>query len=479
MIQFFMMDIGMALPEVFLSAIGLFLLLVGVFLGNGFSRTLTRLTIFALLLSLGMLYNLPGHIIFAFNELFVSHSFIIAAKLLLISGTVLALFLLLGRDAAHKEEARFELPILMLLATIGMMVMVSANNFITLYMGLELQSLALYVLAASQRDDAKSSEAGLKYFMLGALASGVMLYGISLIYGFAGTLQFDALAVQSAMPVAVLVGLILVIVALCFKISAVPFHMWSPDVYQGAPTVVTAFFATAPKVAAIALLVRLLLEPFGHAVLQWQQVITVIAALSMTVGALGALRQSNIKRLLAYSGIGHVGYLLMGLASASAAGIQAMGIYLAIYITMSAGAFACVLMMKRQGVYTEEIADLAGLAKSRPLMAIALLVLMLSMAGIPPLAGFFGKFYIFLAALEAKLYGLAIIGVVTSVIGAFYYLKVVKVMYFDEPKTALDPEKTYALRGVSAVATLFNIGFFIFPAPLVGAAATAVQILFR
>lgn len=484
MMQFTTMNIGVALPEIFLAGVSMLLLLIGVFQGNSSTKTLTRLAIFSLLLIFGLLLKLPHHSIPAFNGLFVSDGFIITSKLLIVIGALATLTLMLGvkiEDNNHNSHhAPFELPVLMLLSIIGMMVMVSANNFITLYMGLELQSLPLYVLAASQRDNARSSESGLKYFMLSALASGIMLYGISLIYGFSGTTDFAVLATQTGvLPIGILVGLVLIITALCFKVSAAPFHMWTPDVYQGAPTVITAFFATAPKVAAVILLTRLLMQPFASSIMAWQQIIIFVSAASMIVGALGAIRQTNIKRLMAYSSIGHVGFLLMGLATGTPQGIQAILIYLAIYITMSAGVFGCILMMHRHGEYTEDIASLAGLSKTRPLMAIAILVFMLSMAGIPPLAGFFGKFYIFLAALEAKFYGLAVIGVISSVIAAYYYLRVIKTMYFDEPAQSFEKDPCYSIWFIASIAAIFNIVFFLFPTPLINVAATAAIQIFK
>ncbi len=478
MMQFTMMDMGIALPEIFLAAISMIMLLLGVWLGNGYTNTLTRLAIVAAAFASLMLIKLPHQPLFAFSQLFTIDSFIIVAKLLVLGGMVASLLLLLGVKTSDNSHLPFELPILMLLSVVGMMVMLSANNFLTLYMGLELQSLPLYVLAASQRDNTRSSEAGLKYFMLGALASGILLYGISLIYGFTGTTDFTQLALHTGnVPVGALVGLVLVIVAFSFKLSAAPFHMWAPDVYQGSPTVITAFFATAPKIAATLLLVRLMMQPFAALLTSWQQIIVVVAALSMMVGALGALRQTNIKRLLAYSSIGHVGYLLMGLATGTVEGAQAIIVYLAIYLSMSAGVFACILMMRTRGEYTEDINSLAGLAKNRPMMALMLLIFMLSMAGIPPFAGFFGKFYIFLAALQAKLYGLAVIGVIASVIATYYYLRIIKIMYFDEAKHSFEQETPYSIALVSTLSAAFNAAFFLLPTPLVAIATTAIQIV--
>ena len=376
---------------------------------------------------------------------------------------------------------RFEYPVLMLFATVGMMMMVSANDLIALYLGLELQSLSLYVLAAFKRDTTRSSEAGLKYFVLGALSSGMLLYGCSMIYGFAGTTSFDGLVQvlggDQTASVGLIVGIVFLIAGLAFKISAVPFHMWTPDVYEGAPTPITAFFAVAPKIAAISLFVRVMMDPFGGLVEEWRQIIIFVSILSMILGAFAAIAQTNIKRLMAYSSIGHMGYALVGLASGSEAGIQGVILYMTIYLAMNVGTFACILAMRRKGEMVEEISDLAGLSKSNPMLAAALLVFMFSMAGIPPLAGFFGKLYIFLAAIEAQLYVLAIIGVVASVVGAFYYLRIVKIMYFDEAVEPFDQPMGSGLSGVVTVTSIVTLLFFFVLAPVLDSAASAAAAL--
>jgi len=353
----------------------------------------------------------------------------------------------------------------------------------SLYVGLELQSLSLYVIAAFRRDSTKSSEAGLKYFVLGALSSGMLLYGASMIYGFAGTTQFDKLASLFTGPnadpgVGVIVGLVFLLAGLAFKVSAVPFHMWTPDVYEGAPTPVTAFFAVAPKIAAVALLVRTMVGPFGELFGQWQQIIIFISIASMLLGALAAIWQTNIKRLMAYSSIGHIGYALVGLAAGSEEGIRGIGVYMAIYLAMNIGTFCCILSMRRQGMMVEGISDLAGLARNQPMMAAAMAIFMFSMAGIPPLAGFFGKLYVFMAAVNEGLYLLAIIGVLTSVIGAFYYLRIIKIMYFDEPADAFDRSAGREVGTIMAVSGFFTLLFFVFPTPIVGAASRAAAVLF-
>src|SRR5437899_2836406 len=385
----------------------------------------------------------------------------------------------------HNEEhgiARFEFPVLVLLATTGMMVMISANDLITLYVGLELQNLALYVVAAFNRDSVRSSEAGLKYFVLGALSSGMLLYGASLIYGFTGTTAFDDLTklLTSSMPVetGVLIGLVFVVVGLAFKVSAVPFHMWTPDVYEGAPTPVSAFFAVAPKLAALALFIRFLIEPFGALIGEWRQIIIFLSIASMVLGAVAAIAQQNIKRLMAYSSIGHVGYALIGLAAGTANGIRGVLVYLAIYLFMTVGTWAAILCMRQKGQMLEGISDLSGLGRSQPGVALALAIFMFAMAGIPPTAGFFSKLYIFLAAIDAHLVGLAVIGVVTSVVGAFYYLRIVKVMYFDEPLGVFDRPIAVELKWVLAVTAVVTMFFILLPDPIVGSADAAAAALF-
>jgi NADH-quinone oxidoreductase subunit N len=416
-----------------------------------------------------------------FHGQFIVDPFSMFMKELLLAGAALALILSLDYNR-HEGLARFEFPVLMLFAVVGMMIMASASNMMTLYLGLELLSLALYVLAAFARDDVRSTEAGLKYFVLGALASGLLLYGISLIYGFSGTMDFAELAQLLAKPAAaspgLIVGLVFVIAGLIFKISAVPFHMWTPDVYEGAPTPVTAFFSTAPKVAAMALLLRTMVTPFGHQLIAWQQLIVLVSIASMILGALAAIGQTNIKRLMAYSSIGHMGYALIGLAPGTPEGIRGVLVYLIVYVFMSAGSFACIIAMRRRGHAVEQISELSGLARTDPGLALAMAVFMFSMAGIPPLSGFFGKLYVFLAAVQSGLWALAIIGVLTSVVGAFYYLRIVKVMYFDAPAEAFD-HRPATVSFVAAVTALFTTFFFIFPAPFVGAAQAAAKALFQ
>ena len=359
--------------------------------------------------------------------------------------------------------------------------MVSATSMMSLYLELELQSLSLYVLASFARDTLRSSEAGLKYFVLGALASGLLLYGISLVYGFSGTMDFNVLARSFADPATVspglIVGVVFIVAGLAFKISAVPFHMWTPDVYEGAPTPVTGFLGTAPKVAAICLIVRLMGTPFGHLLGSWQQLIVLVSIASMVLGALAAIGQTNIKRLMAYSSIGHMGYALIGLAVGTADGVRGVLIYMVTYVFMNAGTFACLIAMRRRGIALDRISDLAGLGRTDPMLAGWMTVFMFSMAGIPPMSGFFGKLYVFLAAVQGGMWTLAVIGVLTSVVGAYYYLRIIKVMYFDEGGETFDRRPT-SLSLVAAAAGLFTLFFFVFPAPFVGAAQAAAKVLF-
>jgi NADH-quinone oxidoreductase subunit N len=381
---------------------------------------------------------------------------------------------------APMAMSRFELPVLMLLATLGMLLMVSANSFIALYMGLELQSLALYVLAAFNRDHLRSTEAGLKYFVLGALSSGMMLYGISMIYGFTGSVEFPRVAAviaQSGVGLGLIFGIVFLISGLAFKVSAVPFHMWTPDVYEGAPTPITAYFATAAKVAAMALFLRAILTPFPHALEQWRQVVIAISVLSMALGAVAALGQKNIKRLMAYSSIGHMGYALLGLAAGTALGVRGVLIYMAIYVFTNLGVFAAIQAMRRNGKAVESIADLSGLARTNPKLALVFSMLFLSLAGLPPLAGFFAKFYVFLAAIQAGLIWPAILGVLASAIGLVYYLRLVKVMYFDEPAPAFDSDMAMGSRAILVISGVVALLFIVAASPVITAADAAAKAL--
>jgi NADH-quinone oxidoreductase subunit N len=469
-----------ALPEIVLAIAAMVLLLIGVFRGEGSTRLVSWLAVLVLIgiLILAARLGLDRHV--AFYGMFVTDAFGLFMKALVLIGSAVSIVMSIRFNEEHGI-GRFEFPVLILLATTGMMVMVSANDLITLYLGLELQSLALYVVASFDRDSVRSSEAGLKYFVLGALSSGMLLYGASMVYGFTGTTSFAAIAKvigEGAPSPGLIIGIVFVTVGLAFKVSAVPFHMWVPDVYEGAPTPVTAFFAVAPKMAAIALFMRFLIEPFGAMLAEWRQVIVFLSVASMILGAVAAIAQSNIKRLMAYSSIGHIGYALIGVAVATPAGIRGVLVYMAIYLFMNVGTFAVILCMRSQGKMLEGINDLAGLSRTQPGLALALAIFMFAMAGIPPTAGFFSKLYIFLAAIDAHLNGLAVIGVVTSVVGAFYYLRIVKVMYFDEPAAAFDRPIAVELKAVLLVAAIVTMFFFLLPDPVVGSAEAAAASLF-
>ena len=470
----------LARPEIFLAVtIGL-LLMYGVMRGEVATPFVSAATSVALLATAALLF-LPYREGTAFASLFITDRLTTTMKALVLVGSAIAV--LMSRAYFEQVKAwRFEYPLLVALATLGMMLMISANDLMALYVGLELQSLALYVIAAFQRDSIRSTEAGVKYFVLGSVASGMLLFGASLIYGFCGGTAFvqisQALLAGKAGEIGTVIGLVFVVAGLAFKVSAVPFHMWTPDVYEGAPTPVTALFAVAPKIAAISLMVSVLMGPFKPLFAQWQQIIVVASILSMALGAFAALRQQNIKRLMAYSSIGNVGYVLLGLASGSEKGIQSVVFYLAIYVVMTLGTFSIILMMKRRDIMVENVSDLAGLGKSHPLMAFAMLLFMFSMAGIPPLAGFWGKLYIFMAAVEAKLFMPAVLGVLASVVASYYYLRIVKVMYFDESTETLDLPAFGVNRSVAFVAAVLVAVFSLAPQPLSLVAAAAAKGLF-
>ena len=400
-------------------------------------------------------------------------------KVLTLVGSMVTL--IMSREFARQEKFdKFEYPVLVLLATLGMMLMIAANSMIALYLGLELQSLALYVVAAINRDSLRSTEAGLKYFVLGALSSGMLLYGITLVYGYTGSIGFQEIAAAltgADRQLGLVFGLVFVLAGLAFKISAVPFHMWTPDVYEGAPTPVTAFFAAAPKMAAMALFVRVTVGAFEPIALDWQQIVAFISIASMVLGAFAAIGQSNIKRLMAYSSIGHMGYALVGLAANSEAGVRGVAIYMLIYMVMTLGTFAVILAMRRNNANVEEISELSGLSATNPVMATILTILMFSLAGIPPLAGFWGKWYVFLAAIDAKLYALAVIGVLASVVGAYYYLRIIKIMWFDEPVAAFQP-MSVELRTVLGLSGAFVLFYVLIGGPIGEMAEAAAKTFF-
>ena len=471
-------DLIPVLPEIALALGAMFLLMAGVVLGERSAALINSTAILLLIVVAVLVVWVPGGRHVLFNGSFVVDEYARFLKLLALTGSTGALLLSLDYLYAERQE-KFEYGILFLLATLGMLMLISAADLIALYLGLELMSLSLYVVAAYERDNARSTEAGLKYFVLGALSSGMLLYGASLIYGFTGTVNFAGIAKATSQgaSIGLIFGLVFLFVGFCFKISAVPFHMWTPDVYEGAPTPVTAFFAAAPKVAGVAIFVRASMVAFHGIAHEWQQIIVFVSIASMALGAFAAIGQRNIKRLMAYSSIGHMGYALVGLDAGSAQGVQGVLIYMSIYVTMTLGTFAVILSMRRDGKLVENIGDLAGLSRTHPTMAFFLAMLLFSLAGIPPLAGFFAKFYVFLAAINAGLYALAVIGVLTSVIGAYYYLAIVKIMYMDEPVKGFQ-SMPGALGFVLTVSALINILFFAYPAPLVGAASAAAKSLF-
>jgi NADH-quinone oxidoreductase subunit N len=465
------------LPEILLGLGAMALLMLGVFRGNLAAEVVDFAAIVLLAVVGAVLLILPAGKLVTFGGSFVVDDFARFLKILALIGSAAAIAMSLDYVQRERQQ-RFEYSVLILLSTLGMMMLISAADLIALYLGLELMSLPLYVVAASHRDQLRSTEAGLKYFVLGALSSGMLLYGASLIYGFTGTVTFAGIA-QAATHggIGLIFGIVFLFAGFCFKVSAVPFHMWTPDVYEGAPTPVTAFFAAAPKVAGIAMFVRAAVVAFPGITTQWQQIIVFVSIASMLLGAFAAIGQRNIKRLMAYSSIGHMGYALIGLAAGTAEGVQGVLLYMAIYITMTLGVFAVILAMRRSTGMVESIDQLSGLARTHPTMAFLLAMLLFSMAGVPPLAGFFAKFYVFLAAIKAGLYVLAVIGVLASVIGAYYYLTIIKVMYFDEAVEGFYPMPV-ELKVVLAICGLFNILFFLYPGPLVGAASAAAHSLF-
>jgi len=464
-------------PEIVLGLGAMALLMLGVYRDERMISVIDGLAIALLVLAGVIVLLLPGAKLTSFGGSFVVDGFARFLKILALIGSATAIAM--SFDYAKRErQQRFEYSVLIVLSTLGMLMLISAADLIALYLGLELMSLPLYVVAASHRDSLRSTEAGLKYFVLGALSSGMLLYGASLVYGFTGAVTFSAIAqAASRGGIGLIFGLVFLFAGFCFKVSAVPFHMWTPDVYEGAPTPVTAFFAAAPKVAGIAMFVRATVVAFPGIASQWQQIVVFVSIASMLLGAFAAIGQRNIKRLMAYSSIGHMGYALIGLAAGTPEGVQGVLVYIAIYVTMTLGTFTVILSMRRSTGMVESIDQLAGLARSHPTMAFFLAMLLFSMAGVPPLAGFFAKFYVFLAAIKAGLYVLAVIGVLASVVGAYYYLAIIKTMYFDDTVEGFY-KMPAELKVVLAICGLFNILFFLYPGPLVSAASAAARSLF-
>ena len=466
------------LPETFLACFAMGLLLYGAFFSHK-RLEIGYLSTLGIFITALLVLGQPQATVSAFNNLFIVNGFIIFMKLLVLIGTTVSLILSF-HYIERKQKDRFEFPILMLFATLGMMMMISANHLLSLYIGLEIQSLSLYVLAAFHRDSRRASEAGLKYFVLGALSSGLLLYGTSLVYGYTGTADFQgiAAALDETVSIGAIIGMVFMVAGIGFKLSLAPFHMWTPDVYEGATSEVTAFLAIAPKIAAMALFLRVLYEPFGGIIAMWQQILIFMAVASMLLGAFTALFQTNLKRLLAYSAIGHMGYALLGVIAGTPAGLSAVIVYMTIYLIMISGIFGILLCLHKEGRYLKEIAHLAGLSQTHPLMALAMAIFMFSMIGLPPLAGFFAKLSVFIAAIEAGFYLLVILAVLTSVVAAFYYLRIIMLMYFQDPlEPFFDPPKNDLVVGMIAVMCLGTLLFFVYPVPIVDNAVQAVESL--
>ena len=460
-----MQTIVYILPELFLSIAIMFLLMLGVFIKKSF-KLVNLLTILSLIFAIALVLNQPNEIIKIFNGSYIIDKLSIFMKVLTLLFCVFVL--LLSKDYIKNNSIdKIEYPIIILASTLGMILMISSYDLIVFYLGLELQSLCLYILASFKRDDERSTEAGLKYFVLSALASGLLLYGCSLIYGFTGSTNFEIISENlNEGNTGAVFGMVFIIVGLAFKVSAVPFHMWTPDVYEGSPTSVTSFFALVPKIAALTVFIRFMYVPFINVISHWQTIIIFLSIASMILGAVAAIGQSNIKRLMAYSSIGHMGYALAGLAPGTNAGIQSTIIYLTIYLVMNLGAFGCIFMMKRENVFYEKINDLSGLSKNHPMLALGFLIILFSLAGMPPLAGFFAKFYIFMAVIEAKMYTLAIIGLVTTVVSAFYYLRIIKVIYFDKSIEPFEESNDWGLKAPLVLSSILILIYFIYPSIL-------------
>ena len=463
-----MENLNLVLPEIFISLAIMFLLILGVFKKDS-SKLIHNFSLIILLITGGIIFNetltvenallFKGSVVIDYLASFMKFITIIAALMaLIVSSNYLKTFKIL----------KIEYPILVICAVLGMMVMISSNDLIVFYIGLELQSLSLYVLSSFNRDEVKSSEAGLKYFVLSALSSGLLLYGCSLIYGFSGSTNFEIIANNLDSDQYVLTfGIVFILVGLAFKISAVPFHMWAPDVYEGSPTSVTLFFTIVPKIAALTVFIRFLYVPFINLIDQWQMILIFLSIASMVFGAVAAIGQKNIKRLIAYSSISHIGYALAGLTTGTNEGIQSSVIYITIYFVMNLGLFSCLLMLKRNDQYYETLDDLSGLSKNHPLLSLSLLVILFSLAGIPPLAGFFAKFYVFMAVIEQSMYFLAIVGLLSTVIAAFYYLRIIKIIYFDQEKEKYDSDHSFWLKFSLTVSTILILIYFIFPSQII------------
>tara|TARA_B100000965_G_scaffold91259_1_gene74335 strand:- start:955 stop:2370 length:1416 start_codon:yes stop_codon:yes gene_type:complete len=460
-------NLNILLPEIFLSLSIFTILMFGVFIKKSFNL-IFNLTSLILIFTVAIILNNPNYEEKIFLDSFTRDSFSNYFKILILISSLFVLNSSKNFIIENKLD-KFEYPIIILLSILGMFFMVSANDLILFYMGLELQSLSLYILASIDRDNLRSSESGIKYFVLSALSSGLLLYGCSLLYGFTGSTNFDVIAIElNKENIGAVFAMVFILVGLAFKISAVPFHMWTPDVYEGAPTSITSYFAVVPKVAGLALLIKFMFIPFSNILLEWQTIIIFISIASMILGAVAAIVQKNIKRLLAYSSIGHIGYALAGVATGVISGYKSAIIYISIYVIMNIGAFSCLYLMKKDGQYKENISDLSGISKKHPLLAISFLIILFSLAGVPPLGGFFAKFYVFTAVLEQEMYALAIIGLLTTVISAFYYLRIIKTIYFDDSAITFESVKNKAAQVSIFLSCSILLTFFLYPSILNG-----------
>ena len=458
-------SLNILFPEIFLSISIFLILMIGVFVNKSYNLV-TNLSFLSLIILILIIFNSESTSIKIFSESFLRDSYANFIKILILLASIFVLF---SSQLFIKDNniAKFEYPIIILLSILGMFFMVSSNDLILFYLGLELQSLALYILAAIDRDNIRSTESGVKYFVLSALSSGLLLYGCSLLYGFTGSTNFEIINSElNPENIGSIFAMVFILVGLAFKVSAVPFHMWTPDVYEGSPTSITSFFSVAPKVAGLAVIIRFMQVPFANVLIEWQSIIIFLSVASMILGAVAAIGQKNIKRLMAYSSIGHIGYALAGVATGTSSGYMSSIVYITIYVVMNIGAFACIFLMKKDGKYTEEINELSGISKKHPLIAISFLIILFSLAGIPPLGGFFAKLYVFMSVIESEMYVLAVIGLLTTVISAFYYLRIIKIIYFDRLIKPFDQIKNISITGTIFLSCIILITFFLYPAVL-------------
>ena len=460
-----MNNINIIFPEIFLSLSILSTLMVGVFFKNSYG-IVTKLTYLILILTALIIFNSGSNKAEYFSDSFIKNPYVDFIKILILLSTIIVLNMSQSFIRDNKIS-KFEYPIIVMLSLLGMFFMLSSNDLIIFYLGLELQSLSLYILAAIDRDNIRSTESGIKYFVLSALSSGLLLYGCSLLYGFTGSVNFEIISSElSSNNTGAIFAMVFILVGLAFKISAVPFHMWTPDVYEGSPTSITSFFSVVPKVVGLAVLIRFMMSPFKNIFLEWQTIIIFISIASMILGAVAAIGQTNFKRLMAYSSIGHIGYALAGIATGTVSGYSSTIVYIIIYVVMNIGVFGCIFLMKKDGKYVEGIYELSGISKKHPLISIALLIILFSLAGIPPLAGFFAKFYIFMSVIENEMYALAVIGLLTTVISAFYYLKVIKIIYFDDLKMPFDQIKNINITSTIFISCIILTSLFLYPSYL-------------